>query len=82
MQDTEDCRLLEPGWAGHLDIDELDYLRDRLEQIPRLAYTWGFRPSSRRRPEWALRQVAVHGDPDKRAANATLARRIIPDSSH
>ncbi len=47
----------------HLDIDELDYISDRLLQTPRLAYTWGFRPSSRRRPEWALRQVAFNGDP-------------------
>ena len=43
-----------------------------------LAYRWGFRPTSKRLPEWAIRQVAMHGDPDRRATNVDPARSKLP----
>lgn len=36
-----DCRLLEPGWAGHVDDDELAYIRSELYRDPVLARLWG-----------------------------------------
>ena len=75
-----DVRLLEPGWAGELAPDELDFIQDRLREDRQTPFRWGFRPTSKRRPEWAIRQIAMHGDPDRRATNVALARRKLPDS--
>ena len=54
-----DPRLLEPGWAGQLDDDELAYIRDALFRDPQLARRWGFRPSQKTRADEAIRRVAV-----------------------
>ncbi len=77
---TGDPRLLEPGWAGELAPDELEFIQGELAADKKLAFKWGFRPGAKRRPEWAMRQVAMAGDPDRRAANVALARRRLPDS--
>ncbi len=80
MTRIDDHRLLKPGWAGSLTDEELVTLQEHLQKDSWLAYKWGFRPSAKRRPEWAIRQVAMAGDPDRRAANVALARRKLPDS--
>ena len=53
--------LLEPGWAGELDPDELAYIKSQLRQSPSLRRRWGFRPSARRLPEKRIRAVARDG---------------------
>ena len=73
-----DARLLEPGWAGELAPDELEYLLAELHQDKQLAFKWGFRPGAKRRPEWAIRQVAMWGEPDSRRSNVALARTPRP----
>ena len=72
-----DYRLFEPGWAGELAPDELEFLQAELVRAKKLAFQWGFRPGAKRRPEWAIRNVAMWGDPDSRAANMALARNAI-----
>ena len=69
-----DPRLLEPGWAGHIDDDELAYIREALFRDPKLARRWGFRPGQKTRADEAIRRVAVDGDPDGTAHNRGLAR--------
>ena len=75
---TGDLRMLEPGWAGELAPDELEFVQAELHRDKKLAFKWGFRPGAKRRPEWAIRQVAMWGDPDSRTTNVALARRQIP----
>jgi hypothetical protein len=67
-------RLLEPGWAGVLDDEELSYIQDKLKADPALAHAWGFRPGQKTRSEAAIRRVAMSGDPNSRATNVKLAR--------
>jgi hypothetical protein len=67
-------RLLEPGFAGSLDDDELVYIQEKLKANPDLAYWWGWRPGQKSRAEAAIRRVAMYGDSDYRAANIKLAR--------
>ena len=54
-------RLLEPGWAGELDPDELAYVKSELRQSASLRRRWGFRPSARRLSESRIRAVARDG---------------------
>ena len=75
-----DSRLLEPGWAGDLAPDELEVLQAELFRDKKLAFHWGFRPGAKRRPAWSIGQVAMWGDPNRRATNVSLARRRLPDS--
>ena len=67
-------QLLEPGWAGQLDDDELVYIRAELFRDRKLAARWGFRPGQKTRPDEATRRVAMDGDPDGTAHNRGLAR--------
>lgn len=53
--------LLEPGWAGELDPDELAYIKSKLRQSPSLKRRWGFRPSAKRLSERRIRAVARDG---------------------
>ena len=69
-----DCRLLEPGWPGELAPDELEFLQEELARDKAVALAWGFQPAKKRRPEWAIRQVAMSGDPLHRKTNMDLAR--------
>ena len=78
---TGDLRLLEPGWAGELVPDELEYLQAELHRDMKLAFKWGFRPRAKRRPEWAIRETAMSGDSDSRSTNLALARGQIPASA-
>ncbi len=54
-------RLLEPGWAGELDPDELAYVKSELRQSASLRRRWGFRPSAKRLSESRIRAVAGDG---------------------
>ena len=76
--------LLEPGWAGTLDDEELVYIQEKLMADPDLSYWWGFRPGQKTRPEAAIRRVAMDGDPDHRQSNRKLARvrREMPSPAH
>jgi len=54
-------KLLQPGWAGELDFDELAHLKSQLRQSPSLRRRWGFRPSAKRLSEDRIRAVARNG---------------------
>ena len=54
-------KLLQPGWAGELDPDELAYLKSQLRRSPSLRRRWGFRPSAKRLSEDRIRAVARNG---------------------
>ena len=66
---------MDPGWAGELAPDELEFLQVELSRDKKMAFKWGFRPGAKRRPEWAIRQVAMWGEPDRRSITIALARR-------
>ena len=68
-------RLMEPGWAGELTDAEFKALQSALERDKALAFWWGWRPATRRRAEAQVRRVALHGDPEDRAANAALVHK-------
>ena len=70
-------RLLEPGWAGEPELEELEFLQDRLTRDRRLAAKWGFDPANTARPDWAICQVAMWGDPAHRSLNTALARQKL-----
>ena len=48
-QGTGDYLLLEPGWAGAVDDDELAFIQRTLQQDPALSFSWGFRPGQKTR---------------------------------
>ena len=54
-------KLLEPGWAGELSLDEFAYVKSQLRQSALLRRRWGFRPSARRLSERHIRAVARDG---------------------
>ena len=62
-------------WTGDLAADQLEFLLAELVRDKQLAFKWGFRPGAQRRPERAIRQVALWGDPSHHATNLVLARR-------
>jgi hypothetical protein len=67
-------KLLEPGWGGSLDDDEVQFILSRLQADEALSYWWGFRPRTKRRPVEGIKAVAMWGDPDVRARNVKLVR--------
>ncbi len=82
MPKVTDQRLLIPGWPGSLDQDEFEFVRDELLKDKKLSLFWGFIPSRKRRQEWAVRQVAMWGNPDDvRGTNKVLARQQFPAGS-
>ena len=54
-------KLLQPGWAGELNPDELAYIKSQLRQSPSLKRRWGVRPSAKRLSESRIRSVARNG---------------------
>ena len=72
-----DKRILKPGWAGEPEPSELVFLKERLEKDQRLAVRWGFDLATTKRPEWAILQVAMWGNPKQQALNTALTRREI-----
>ena len=69
-----DYRLLEPGWAGELEDDQVAYIRAALHDDPDLAYQWGFKRSSKRFPTEIIRRIAARGDADHRTTNLHLVK--------
>ncbi len=59
---ARDYRLLEPGWAGELEDDQVAYIRTALHDDPDLAYLWGFKRSAKRFNSDIIRRVALKGD--------------------
>ena len=53
--------LLEPGWAGEIDRDELEYIKSCLQRYSSLRRRWGFKPSAKRLSEKHIRTVAISG---------------------
>ena len=72
-----DNRILKPGWAGEPEPAELEFLIERLAKDRRLAVRWGFDPATTKRPEWAILQVAMWGDPKQQALNTALTRQQL-----
>lgn len=68
-------KIMIPGWAGSLAPDEYEHLRKQLIHDPDFAFTWGFRRSTKRRSEDAIRRVAMWGDTDSRTANRELVAK-------
>jgi hypothetical protein len=73
-QDRLRYKLLQPGWAGHLDPDELQFIVEHLERDSDLRKWWGMKPSWKRIPEEVVKRVALLGDADDQAHNRRLAR--------
>lgn len=74
-------KLLQPGWAGALTDEEVDFLQRRLAEEPGIAIRWGFRPGMKTHSEQAVRRVAMYGEPDNPSWNGKLTRQrstIVP----
>ena len=54
-------RLIEPGWAGELNREELAYVKSELKKSPSLKRRWGFRPSARRFSDDHVQAIARDG---------------------
>ena len=72
---------MEPGWAGKLSAAQTDYIRGVLagtvrnpfhRRVTLLRRKWGFVEDGADVTEEAVQTVALHGDPDDPAFNATL----------
>lgn len=68
-------KLIQPGWAGALTDEELEYLQKVLTQRPQVAELWGFRPGAKTLPEQAVRRVAMWGEPNDPDLNGKLTRQ-------
>ena len=71
---ARDYRLLEPGWAGELEDDQVAYIRDALHDDPDLAYLWGFKRSAKRFSTDIIRKVALRGDANLRTVNMNIVK--------
>jgi hypothetical protein len=68
-------KICQPGWGGELTEEEVQFLLSRLLSDPQLAFWWGFRPQTKRRPVEAIKAVAMWGHPDVRGDNVKLVRK-------
>ena len=68
-------KLLEPGYWGHLEDEELEFIQTSLQNNPKLSYVWGFQPVQKSRSPEAIRRVAMWGDPKDREVNTKAIRR-------
>ncbi len=73
LSELEKRKLLLPGWAGVLNEEELDYVRDALVRDRKLAQRWGFKPSMKIHDAGILR-VAMDGSDENWKINAGLVR--------
>ena len=73
-KNIRDYRLLEPGWAGELEDDQVAYIRAALHDDSDLAYQWGFKRSSKRFPTDIIRRIAKRGDANHRTVNMHLVK--------
>ena len=65
-------KLLEPGYWGSLEDEELESIQIALQNNPKLSYAWGFQPVQKSRAPGAIRRVAMWGDPKDRDVNARV----------
>ncbi len=73
-------RLLEPGYWGYLEEEEIELIQVSLQATPDLSYGWGFHPVQKTRSPAAIRRVAMWGDPKDREVNTKLIRGNGPRS--
>ena len=67
-------KLLEPGYWGYLEDEELEYIQSAQQNNPRLSHAWGFQPGQKTRASDAIRRVAMWGDPKDREVNTKVIR--------
>ena len=67
-------KLLEPGYWGSLEDEELEIIQRALENNPKLSFAWGFQPVQKSRAPDAIRRVAMWGDPKDREINTKVIR--------
>ena len=67
-------KLLEPGYWGSLEDEELEIIQRALENNPKLSFAWGFQPVQKSRAPDAIRRVAMWGDPKDREINIKVIR--------
>ncbi len=67
-------RLLEPGYWGYLEEQEIVLIQVTLQETPDLFDRWGFHPVQKTRSPAAIRRVAMWGDPKDREVNTKLIR--------
>ncbi len=67
-------KLLEPGYWGTLEDEELGIIQKALQNNPKLSYAWGFQPVQKSRAPDAIRRVAMWGDPKDREINTKVIR--------
>lgn len=57
-------KLLQPGWAGQLSDDELEFIRRELKRYPNLWQKWGYKKALVKGvliPASTIRRIAIHG---------------------
>ncbi len=67
----------EPGWAGHLNDAESEYLRDKLLKSRRLRAKWGFGDEDEALTPQTIQAVALWGLPDDKTHNAWLVHSAL-----
>jgi hypothetical protein len=75
-------RLLEPGYWGYLEEEEVEFIQAALHENPDLSSAWGFQPVQKPRSPAAIRRVAMWGDPKNREVNTKLIRGNCPKASN
>ncbi len=73
LSELEKRKLLLSGWAGVLNEEELDYVRDALVRDRKLAQRWGFKPSMKIH-DAGIRRVAMDGSDENWKINVALVR--------
>ena len=67
-------KLLEPGYWGSLQDEELEIIQKALENNPKLSFAWGFQPVQKSRVPDAIRRVAMWGDTKDKEINTKVIR--------
>ena len=75
-------RLLEPGYWGYLEEEEVGVIQAALQGNPDLSYAWGFHPMQKTRSPEAFRRVAMWRDPKNREVNTKLIQGETPKVKH
>ena len=57
----DDKRIFEPGYYGHLDTDEITFLKKELHKRRGLREKWFFKKDAQRFSEFHIRHVAMYG---------------------
>ena len=47
MTEKDDVRLLEPGWAGELTLEEAKFIQEGIQKDRTLRREWGFKGSAK-----------------------------------